>query len=228
MRKFLFCACVILVLISVTLLIFQSGIEQALANQAASEVDATMAAASYNMASEENRPVTPSSEEPEETVQEAPQEADDEEAFDDSQFCHPPHTKDGVGGNGGFITDDPYDLELLARAIYAEAGGDDCSDETRIMVGNVILNRMKDPRYPDTMEEVLTQPLQYNTFDKTGVVWKDRASDPDERDAVERAYQCAERVLLGEKLLPDDVIFQSEYIQGTEIVAHQDGIYFCR
>lgn len=220
MRKFLFCACVILVLISVTLLIFQSGIEQALANQAESEVDATMAAASQESLNEP--------EEPEETVQEAPQEADDEEAFDDSQFCHPPHTKDGVGGNGGFITDDPYDLELLARAIYAEAGGDDCSDETRIMVGNVILNRMNDPRYPDTMEEVLTQPLQYNTFDKTGVVWKDRASDPDERDAVERAYQCAERVLLGEKLLPDDVIFQSEYIQGTEIVAHQDGIYFCR
>lgn len=220
MRKFLFCACVILVLISVTLLIFQSGIEQALANQAESEVDATMAAASQESLNEP--------EEPGETVQEAPQEADDEEAFDDSQFCHPPHTKDGVGGNGGFITDDPYDLELLARAIYAEAGGDDCSDETRIMVGNVILNRMNDPRYPDTMEEVLTQPLQYNTFDKTGVVWKDRASDPDERDAVERAYQCAERVLLGEKLLPDDVIFQSEYIQGTEIVAHQDGIYFCR
>ncbi len=220
MRKFLFCACVILVLISVTLLIFQSGIEQALANQAESEVDATMAAASQESLNEP--------EEPEETVQEAPQEADDEEAFDDSQFCHPPHTKDGVGGNGGFITDDPYDLELLARAIYAEAGGDDCSDETRIMVGNVILNRMNDPRYPDTMEEVLTQPLQYNTFDKTGVVWKDRASDPDERDAVERAYQCAERVLLGEKLLPDDVIFQSEYIQGTEIVTHQDGIYFCR
>ena len=220
MRKFLFCACVILVLISVTLLIFQSGIEQALANQTESEVDATMAAASQESLNEP--------EEPEETIQEAPQEADDEEAFDDSQFCHPPHTKDGVGGNGGFITDDPYDLELLARAIYAEAGGDDCSDETRIMVGNVILNRMNDPRYPDTMEEVLTQPLQYNTFDKTGVVWKDRASDPDERDAVERAYQCAERVLLGEKLLPDDVIFQSEYIQGTEIVAHQDGIYFCR
>ena len=220
MRKFLFCVCVIFVLISVTLLIFQSGIEQALANQAESEVDATMAAASQESLNEP--------EEPEETVQEAPQEADDEEAFDDSQFCHPPHTKDGVGGNGGFITDDPYDLELLARAIYAEAGGDDCSDETRIMVGNVILNRMNDPRYPDTMEEVLTQPLQYNTFDKTGVVWKDRASDPDERDAVERAYQCAERVLLGEKLLPDDVIFQSEYIQGTEIVAHQDGIYFCR
>lgn len=228
MRKFLFCVCVILVLASVTLLIFQSGIEQALANQAASEVDAAMAAESQELLNEPDNP-----EKSEETIQKITPEPDDEEqsveeAFDDSQFCHPPHTKDGVGGDGGFITDDPYDLELLARAIYAEAGGDDCSDETRIMVGNVILNRMNDPRYPDTMEEVLTQPLQYNIFDKTGVVWKDRASNPEEKDAVERAYRCAERVLLGEKLLPDDVIFQSEYIQGTEIVVYQDGMYFCR
>lgn len=73
-----------------------------------------------------------------------------------------------------------------------------------------------------------TQPLQYNVFDRTGVVWKDRASNPEEKDAVERAYRCAERVLLGEKLLPDDVIFQSENIQGTEIVVYQDGMYFCR
>lgn len=228
MRKFLFCVCVILVLVSVTLLIFRSGIEQALANQAAYEVDAAMTAESQELLNEPDNP-----EKSEETIQDITPEPDDEEqsveeAFDDSLFCHPPHTKDGVGGDGGFITDDPYDLELLARAIYAEAGGDDCSDETRIMVGNVILNRMNDPRYPDTMEEVLTQPLQYNVFDRTGVVWKDRASNPEEKDAVERAYRCAERVLLGEKLLPDDVIFQSEDIQGTEIVVYQDGMYFCR
>lgn len=42
MRKFLFCVCVILVLTSATLLIFQSGIEQAIANQAASEVGTAM------------------------------------------------------------------------------------------------------------------------------------------------------------------------------------------
>lgn len=219
MRKFLFCACTILTLLSVTMLIFQNEIEAAISIQAESDARSE----TPEELQEEHEP----QEHQETSGPTAP--ADEEEAETDTyQFCHPPHTKDGIGGAGGFITDDPYDLELLARAIYAEAGGDECSDETRIMVGNVILNRMNDPRYPDTMEEVLTQPLQYNTFDKTGVVWKDRASDPDEKDAVERAYRCAERVLLGEKLLPDDVIFQSEYIQGTEIVAHQDGMYFCR
>lgn len=204
---------------SVTLLIFQDDIENALANRAAAAEN------------EDHQPTT--LEEPQEAEREpgtGQQEStlEPELDSDDSLWYDRPHTKDGIGGAGGFIVDDPNCLELLARAIYAEAGGDECNDETRIMVGNVILNRMKDPRYPDTMEAVLTQPRQYNIFDKTGVVWKDRASDPDEQDAVERAYRCAERVLLGEKLLPDDVVFQSENIQGTEIVAYQDGIYFCR
>ena len=228
MRKFLFCVCVILVLTSATLLIFQSGIEQAIANQAASEVGTAM-----NTEIRESLNEMKFQDDTEKTIHESALDLDDEErngdeAFDSSQFCHPPHTKDGIGGAGGFIVDDPQCLELLARAIYAEAGGDDCSDETRIMVGNVILNRMRCEWYPDTMEAVLTQKRQYNTFYWTGVIWIERALNPSEKDAVERAYKCAERVLLGERLLPEDVVFQSEYIQGTEIVAHQDGIYFCR
>ena len=223
MRKFLFCVCVILVLTSITMMIFQRDIEQALANKAESKINTEMPiTAQENLNELEN---------PEDTApptQEEQQEPDTETEPDYSQFCNPPHTKDGIGGAGGFIVDDPQCLELLARAIYAEAGGDDCSDETRIMVGNVILNRMRCEWYPDTMEAVLTQKRQYNTFYWTGVIWIERALNPSEKDAVERAYKCAERVLLGERLLPEDVVFQSEYIQGTEIVAYQDGIYFCR
>lgn len=133
-----------------------------------------------------------------------------------------------AGGRGGFITDGKNDLELMAIAIYKEAGGDNCTDDTRIKVGNVIVNRTKDDRFPDTVEEVLTQYRQYNTFYLTGVVWPERASYASEQAAVARAYECAERVLLGETLLPEDVVFQAEFMQGTEIVSYQDGIYFCR
>lgn len=223
MRKFLFCVCVILVLTSITMMIFQRDIEQALVNKAESKINTEMPiTAQENL----NEPENPEDTAP--LTQEEQQETDTETEPDYSQFCNPPHTKDGIGGAGGFIVDDPQCLELLARAIYAEAGGDDCSDETRIMVGNVILNRIRCEWYPDTMEAVLTQKRQYNTFYWTGVIWIERASNPSEKDAVERAYKCAERVLLGERILPEDVVFQSEYIQGTEIVAHQDGIYFCR
>lgn len=120
------------------------------------------------------------------------------------------------------------ELELLALVIYQEAGGDYCSDETRLMVGTVVMNRVADSRYPDTIAEVLTQEAQYGRLYWTGLVWPERASRDVEAHAVERAYDCAERVLTGERVLPADVIFQSEYIQGDEIVAHQDGFYFCR
>lgn len=120
------------------------------------------------------------------------------------------------------------DLEMLALVIYQEAGGDACSDETRLMVGNVVLNRVADERFPDTIEEVLLQERQYGRLHWTGLVWPERANKSVEAHAVERAYKCAERVLNGELLLPEDVIWQAEFKQGTEVVAEQDGFYFCR
>lgn len=119
------------------------------------------------------------------------------------------------------------ELEMLALVIYQEAGGDSCSDDTRLKVGTVVMNRVADDRYPDTIEEVLTEERQYGRLHWTGLVWPERAELPQEAYAVARAYECAKRILAGERYLPADVIFQSEHIQG-EIVAEQDGFYFCR
>lgn len=119
------------------------------------------------------------------------------------------------------------DLELLAMVIYQEAGGDACSDDTRLKVGTVVMNRVEDDRFPDTIAEVLLAKGQYGRLHWTGLVWPERAELPQEARAVARAYVIAERVLEGERVLPADVIFQSEHIQG-EIVAQQDGFYFCR
>ena len=128
-------------------------------------------------------------------------------------------------------TDPPYtadELEMLALVIYQEAGGDACSDETRLMVGTVVMNRVADRRFPDTLYEVLTQREQYGDLHWTGLVWPKRASDFREAHAVQRAYECAERILRGERVLPSDVIWQAKFIQGTEVVAYQDGMYFCK
>lgn len=125
----------------------------------------------------------------------------------------------------------PYsqeDLEALALIVYQEAGADYCSDETRMMVGTVVLNRVADSRFPDTIEEVATQYKQYGRLYWTGLEWPERASTEVEAHAVARAYECAEQLLLGERVLPADVVYQTEFTQGTEVVAHQDGIYFCR
>ena len=120
------------------------------------------------------------------------------------------------------------ELEALAIIIYQEAGGDACSDETRSMVGTVVLNRVESDLFPDTIQEVATQKRQYGRLYWTGLVWPERASNPGEAHAVERAYDCARAILEGERALPADVIWQAEFPQGTETVAHQDGLYFCR
>ena len=120
------------------------------------------------------------------------------------------------------------ELDMLACAIYKEAGGDACSDETRMMVGNVILNRVSHPDFPNTVKEVLVAPFQYNTFSWTGIVWPDCATSDVEHHAVDRAYECAQRLLDGERVFDESVIWQSGEFQGTELVSYQDGIYFCR
>lgn len=124
---------------------------------------------------------------------------------------------------------DDYDLELLALVIYQEAGGNACSDETRRMVAEVVLNRVDHPYFPNSIEGVLLQYGQYGRLYWTGIKWPDRASYEVEKNAVERAYRIAEIVLTADnRLLPGDVIFQAEFPQGKETVAQQDGLYFCR
>lgn len=122
------------------------------------------------------------------------------------------------------------ELEILAIIIYQESGGDACSDSTRQMVGEVFLNRVADDRFPDTFAEVATARAQYGRLHWTGLIWPERAVNPGEAHAVQRAYDCAEALLSGsvERLLPSDVIWQSEYVQGSEIVVEQDSFYFCR
>ena len=89
------------------------------------------------------------------------------------------------------------DVEMLACVIYQEAGGDACSDLCRYYVGDVVLNRVNDERFPDTLEGVLTQRGQYGTFSRTGVVWPSRAKNPGEANAVQRAYDTAYDLLSG-------------------------------
>ena len=123
---------------------------------------------------------------------------------------------------------DEAELEMLACVIYQEAGGDAASDEARYMVGDVVLNRVADERFPNTMEEVLTQERQYGRFHWTGIVWPDRAQNPGEAAAVERAYRIAFDLLSDtyhSMLYGEGYIWQAEFKQGRDIVA-LDGIYF--
>lgn len=123
---------------------------------------------------------------------------------------------------------DEEELEMLACVIYQEAGGDCCCDECRYRVADVVLNRVNDSRYPSTIKEVLEEPRQWGMFSETGIVWSERASLPEEQEAVKRAYDVAYDVLSGNHSdLTSRYIYCAEFAQGTDWV-YCDGIYFGR
>lgn len=70
------------------------------------------------------------------------------------------------------------DKELLAQVVHAEAGNQD--DIGRRLVADVVLNRMDSSRFPDTVEEVISQDNQF----KTGLKYTDA-----DMDAVEAELQ---------------------------------------
>jgi len=61
------------------------------------------------------------------------------------------------------------DLKLLACLVHAEAG--DQSYEGKLAVANVVLNRKKSSKYPDTIKDVIYQPGQF-TVAKSGSLAK--------------------------------------------------------
>lgn len=102
-------------------------------------------------------------------------------------------------------TDD--DLDLLSRIIYAEVGCTWIPDEVQLYTGSVVLNRVSSPLFPDTLYEVIYQEGQYSP------TWNGSIdNEPDER-TIENA-----RILLADgSVIPENVVFQANFTQGTGI-----------
>lgn len=109
------------------------------------------------------------------------------------------------------------ELELLAHLIFAEAGSNWCSDKMQQYTGSVVLNRIASKYYPNTMREVIYQPGQYSVV-KSGAINK---------IPNERAYNVARFLLENGSVLPENVIFQSQHIQGNGIYEKVQNMYFC-
>lgn len=133
-------------------------------------------------------------------------------------------------GKGGLECEFKEDVERLACVIYQEAGGDACCDLCRKRVADVVLNRVKDPRFKGTtIEEILTDgdpAPQWGLYSVTGVVWPEKASYPEEAEAVQRAWDTAFDVLEGNHSdLTEGYIWCAEFPQGTDVI-ECCGIYF--
>ena len=114
------------------------------------------------------------------------------------------------------------ELCLLSRYIYAKAGSPRLSDEQRLCAGEVALNRVASPEFPDTLPEVVAQELPYAA-----------ALSGSSAGRLPRA--CAEaamRLLLGERHMELSVVYQRDLREGDVYAIFGDKLlgftYFCR
>ena len=91
------------------------------------------------------------------------------------------------------------DLFILSHIISAEAGN--CTEEMMIGVGSVVLNRVADDRFPDTIYEVVfqTDPLQYGPTEDGSYY----------EEPTPEAIEVAEMLLEEGSQYPAGVIYQS-------------------
>ena len=117
------------------------------------------------------------------------------------------------------------DFYVLSHIISAEAGN--CGEEMLKAVGSVVLNRVADKRFPNTIKEVVfqTEPsLQYGPI-KDGSYYNEPTED---------ALEVAEYLLENGSQLPADVIYQSNKILGEYYTEMEpppgigSTMYFCK
>lgn len=110
-------------------------------------------------------------------------------------LAHQPYAQPYL--DAGWETYDNDTLYWLARIINAESGNQ--SLEGKIAVGNVVMNRLHNPRFPDTIYEVLFQKNQF-TPAATGSIY---------REPNEESVAAAKMVLDGAQVLPNALFFNA-------------------
>lgn len=101
------------------------------------------------------------------------------------------------------------DLYLLAKVITCEAGSYWLDMEWKMKVGEVVVNRVNSPEFPNSYREVIYQPGQYpyagGWYFENLTPW-------------EASVEAAMRLLSGERLLNDpSVVFQNNTKQGSGV-----------
>jgi len=96
------------------------------------------------------------------------------------------------------------DVRILANVIAHEAPY--CTDRHQQLVAQVVLNRVKDDRFPNTVRGVVEQPGQYHPSYAQSLPEYGTASAE-----VQRCFANAIKAINGEVECPADVIFQSEF-----------------
>lgn len=119
------------------------------------------------------------------------------------------------GTTTGAVKATSSDRELLAKIINAEASSK--STEDMLLVGNVVLNRVNHPKFPNSIRDVIYAPGQYSP------TWNGSIN----KTPSEAAYAAADRLLSGERFCPENVVFQAQFKQGKGLWKQVGVHYYC-
>lgn len=100
------------------------------------------------------------------------------------------------------------DLMSLSKIMQSEAGSSWLSDEWKMSVGEVLLNRVASPEYPNTIQECINQKGQYTGTSSSYFL---------NLIPSERCVNLAVRLLSGERHLHPSVVYQSNFKQGSGV-----------
>lgn len=111
------------------------------------------------------------------------------------------------------------DMELIAQLVQAEAGNQDMLGKR--LVVDVVLNRVADPRFPNTVEEVIFQDKQFS-------VVQDGAWDKAAWNMSDEDYEAVEMEF--DHRTNKDVLYfcASSYIKKTTPLFKEGGHYFSK
>ena len=108
------------------------------------------------------------------------------------------------------------DIDLMAHIIHHECGANWCSDEMRYFTGYVVMNRVNSDLFPNTIYDVIYQPGQYSG-----------ASNLIYETYSDHIYEIATEIVLGGSQIPENVLFQANFVQGDGVYAQVQNMYFC-
>ncbi len=93
------------------------------------------------------------------------------------------------------------ELYLLSRYIEYRYGSYRCSDDLRFCAGELVLNRVASPEYPDTLEAVIFQPGELGEIDTATFAVCLNPTRP--------CVNVALRLLMGERQMENSVVIES-------------------
>ena len=109
------------------------------------------------------------------------------------------------------------DIRILTTTVFHEAGH--TTEQQRQYVAQVVLNRVEDSRFPDTVKGVITQPGQYSTKYAT-VEAANAIQATDSKNGTYYYGTCEDSVkaaMMGQVEMPSNVLYQANFSQGKGV-----------